>query len=80
VNPTLAAFLFHAPGLKLLAKRSLTPLAFKLNLVALGATACAMVLGGIERGPLGVLLAWFTGHTMWSITLATMVHRGVGAR
>ena len=80
MNPTLAALLFHAPGLKLFAKRSLTPLAFKLNVVALVATACAMVLGGVEQGPLGVLVTWATGHALWSITLATLVHRGVGVR
>ena len=74
------ALLFHAPGLRLIAKHRLTPLAFKLNLVAAGATAVAMVLGGLELGARGVFVAWLTGHSLWSITLATLVQRGVGAR
>ena len=77
MNPVVAAALFHAPGLRLFARRRLTPLAFKLNLVALVATAVVMLLGGLERGWVGVLVAWAVGHTLWSITLATLVHRGV---
>jgi hypothetical protein len=80
VSPALAAALFHAPGMRLLTGHRLTPLALKLNVVALAATAVAMVLCGLERGPLGVALAWLAGHTLWSLTLATLVHRGVGAR
>lgn len=78
MSPVLVAALFHAPGLRLLARRRLTPLAFKLNLVAAGATAVAMVLGGVELGARGVFVAWAVGHTLWSITLATLVRRGVG--
>jgi hypothetical protein len=80
VNPVVAALLFHAPGLRLFAKRRLTPLALKLNLVAGGATLLAMAIGFFERGALGAVVAWAVGHTLWSITLATLVHRGIGAR
>lgn len=80
MNPVVAALLFHAPGLRLFAKRRLTPFAFKLNVVALAATAVAMVLGGLEYGLVGVAVAWFVGHTLWSITLAVLVHRGVATR
>ena len=80
MNPVVAALLFHAPGLRLFAKRRLTPLAFKLNLVAAGATLLVMAVGFVERGALGAFVAWAVGHTLWSITLASLVQRGVGAK
>jgi O-antigen/teichoic acid export membrane protein len=80
VNPVVAALLFHALGLRLFAKRRLTPFVLKLNVVALVATAAAMALAGLEWGFTGVAVAWLVGHTVWSITLAVLVHRGVATR
>ena len=78
MNPVVAALLFHAPGVRLFARRRLTPLALKMNVVALVATAAVMVVGGLERGLTGVIVAWAVGHTLWSITLATLIQKGVG--
>jgi hypothetical protein len=80
VSPVLAALLFHAPGVRLLARRRLSPLAFRLNLVALGLTGLVMALAGLRWGLTGVVAGWAVGHGLWSVTLAALVHRGVGTR
>ena len=75
MSPALAALLFHAPGVRLLTKRKLTPLGLKLNIVAGSATVVAMLVAGMWRGPLEAFIAWAVGHTLWSITLASSVQR-----
>jgi hypothetical protein len=78
MSPVLAALLFHGPGVRLFAKRRLSPLAVRLNLAAVAVTGLAMVLAGARAGPPAVLGAWALGHSLWSVTLAVLVHRGSG--
>ena len=80
MKPVVAALLFHAPGLWLLAKQRLSPLAARLNVAALALTLVAMVVGGLQQGVLGVVVCWAVGHILWSLTLAALVHRGLGTR
>ena len=80
MSPTLAALLFHAPGVRLLTRRRLSPLAVRLNVLAAAVTALAMLVAGDRHGPFGVLAAWAVGHVLWSVTLAMLVHRGPGLR
>ena len=75
MKPALAAALFHAPGVYVLAKRRLTPAGVKLNALAVGLTAAAMIAGGLARGLPGVLVAWAVAHTLWSAVFSRNVER-----
>lgn len=77
----MVAFLAHAPGLYVLAGRTLAPAWVRLNVAALVATFLAMGGAGVamrDRGQvgLGVASAWMLGHFAWSVGLAWGVLRG----
>ena len=73
----MAALLFHAPGVRLFTKQKLEPWVLKLNAAAIAATLALTAVAGMRLGWLAGLAAWAFGHTCWSITLATIVHRKI---
>jgi hypothetical protein len=81
----MVAFLAHAPGLYLLARRTLEPTWMRMNVAAVGATLVAMAIAGValrDRGLAGAGIAgtWIVGHTAWSAYLAWGVLRGRALR
>jgi hypothetical protein len=70
----LVGFLFHAPGLKLLARARLSPHAVKLNVAAAALTLAAMAYAWLSGR--SVFLAWLIGHFAWSTVLAALALRG----
>jgi hypothetical protein len=70
----LVGFLFHAPGLKLLARARLSPLTVKLNVIAAALTLAAMAEAWLSGR--SVLVGWLIGHFAWSATLAMLALRG----
>ncbi len=78
------AFVFHAPGVVVLAGRRLTRRARRVNLLALALTLLAMaaayllaVDGGVGRA---VLVTWLVGHFAWSVLFSVWIARGGALR
>ncbi|MCA9693609.1 MAG: hypothetical protein KC636_28700 [Myxococcales bacterium] len=75
----LLAFLFHGPGLRLLAGYRFSRPLFRANVVALALTLAAMAVALLAAPPgsrgLPVLIAWAIGHFAWSVILASVVSR-----
>ena len=69
------AFVFHAPGLRLLTGYRLRPPIVRLNFIAVGLTLVAMAIAGwtCERRLWAVFTAWVVCHFLWSTCLAGMV-------
>ncbi len=78
------AFVFHAPGVVVLARRRLTLRARRVNLLALALTLLAMIAayllavdGGAGRA---VLVTWLIGHFAWSVVFSSWIALGGALR
>lgn len=66
----LIAFLFHAPGLWLFYREPIPRRLWAANLIAIGLTLAAVIVGGARFGGGPAFLAWACGHVAWGAVLA----------
>jgi hypothetical protein len=81
----MVAFLAHGPGLYLLAKRPMSSAWLRWNVLALTATATAMVVSAfllLDRGlaGMGIAVSWMIGHFVWGVLLARGVLSGAALK